>query len=63
MSATSNFLAVDLGASNGRVFVGCWDGTRFELRELHRFANGAVNILGNLHWGRINDRYKKFVTK
>lgn len=50
MSATSNFLAVDLGASSGRVFVGGWSGTKFELNELHRFTNGSVNILGNLHW-------------
>jgi rhamnulokinase len=50
MSPTSNFLAADLGASSGRVFVGCWNGTSFELRELHRFANGPVNILGSLHW-------------
>ena len=48
MSAT--FLAVDLGASNGRVFAGQWDGTRFTLEELHRFPNGPVRILGSLFW-------------
>jgi rhamnulokinase len=50
MNSTSNFLAADLGASSGRVFVGCWNGSSFELRELHRFVNGPVNILGSLHW-------------
>jgi len=50
MNSTSNFLAADLGASSGRVFVGCWNGTSFELRKLHRFANGPVNTLGSLHW-------------
>ncbi len=46
---TTNFLAADLGASNGRVVLARWDGSRFELQELHRFANGPVNVLGRLH--------------
>lgn len=50
MKHTTNFLAIDLGASNGRVLLGRWNGTRFELHELHRFANGPVNVLGSLHW-------------
>ena len=48
MSAT--FLAVDLGASNGRVLAGQWDGARFTLEEIHRFPNGPVRILGSLFW-------------
>jgi len=47
---TTNFIAIDLGASNGRVLLGRWDGSRFDLHELHRFANGPVNVLGSLHW-------------
>lgn len=50
MTATVNFLAVDLGASNGRVLVARWDGARFGLEVLHRFPNGPVNVLGSLHW-------------
>jgi rhamnulokinase len=50
MSQTSEFLAIDLGASSGRVIVGRWDGRRFDLRELHRFPNGPVQVLGHLHW-------------
>ena len=50
MKHSANFLAIDLGASNGRVVLGTWDGQRFDLHELHRFANGPVNVLGNLHW-------------
>ncbi len=45
-----NFLAVDIGASNGRVLVGQWDGTKFELQELHRFPNGPVHLLGHMYW-------------
>ena len=47
---TANFLAVDLGASSGRVILGRWDGRRFQLEEMHRFPNGGVNVLGALHW-------------
>jgi rhamnulokinase len=50
MSAPANFVAVDLGASSGRVLVGRWDGHRFSLDELHRFSNGGVSVLGTLYW-------------
>jgi len=50
MTATTNYLAVDLGASSGRLLLGHWDGERFQLEELHRFPNGPTNILGQLHW-------------
>ncbi len=53
MTATANFLAVDLGASGGRVMVGRWDGERFSLEALHRFANGPVEVLGRLHWDHL----------
>ena len=48
--ATVNFIAADLGASNGRLLLGRWDGDRFALEELHRFANGPVTVLGRMHW-------------
>jgi rhamnulokinase len=50
MASTKKFMAVDLGASSGRVLVGHWDGEKFGLEELHRFANGYISILGRLHW-------------
>jgi rhamnulokinase len=50
MNATANFLAVDLGASGGRVLLGRWDGARFALAELHRFANRPVHVLGEWRW-------------
>jgi rhamnulokinase len=50
MSATTNFLAVDIGASSGRVMLGRWDGERFALAELHRFPNGPVEAGGHIHW-------------
>ncbi|HLE53069.1 MAG TPA: rhamnulokinase family protein [Anaerolineales bacterium] len=50
MTKMANFLAIDLGASSGRVLLGQWDGSCFRLQEMHRFTNGPVNILGHLHW-------------
>jgi rhamnulokinase len=46
----ANFLAIDLGASSGRVLLGKWDGARFTMTELHRFVNGPVNVRGHQHW-------------
>ena len=45
-----NFVAVDLGASSGRLMVGHWDGRRFSLDELHRFPNSGVSLHGSLYW-------------
>lgn len=43
-------LAVDLGASSGRVMLGRFDGKRLEMEELHRFPNEPV-VLGNtMYW-------------
>ncbi len=46
----ADFLAVDLGATSGRVMLGRWDGRRIDLRELRRFPNGPVAVHGGLHW-------------
>jgi rhamnulokinase len=43
-------LAVDLGASGGRVVAGGFDGRLLELEELHRFENGPVTMAGRLIW-------------
>ncbi len=50
MSASMSFLAVDLGASSGRVMDCRWDGNRFSLDEIHRFPNGGVRFGHGLHW-------------
>jgi len=44
------FLAVDLGASSGRVVAGLFDGERLALEEIHRFENGPVNVGRHMHW-------------
>jgi len=50
MAAQRIYLAVDLGASSGRVLAGKFDGHRLELEELHRFVNGPVEMAGTLYW-------------
>ena len=44
------YVAVDLGASSGRVMVGQFDGSNISLSEVHRFHNGPVNLNDRLHW-------------
>ena len=50
MSARADFLAVDLGAESGRVFLGSFDGERVHLQEIHRFPNVPVRVADGLHW-------------
>jgi rhamnulokinase len=44
------YLAVDLGASSGRVVAGQFDGRRLTLEETHRFENGGVAVGDRLYW-------------
>jgi len=43
-------VAVDLGASGGRVVTGSFDGRLLEVEEAHRFENGPVSFAGQLVW-------------
>ncbi len=46
------YLAVDLGATSGRVMAGIWstDTLKLELETIHRFPSPAIRIDGHLHW-------------
>jgi len=44
------YLAIDLGASSGRVLAGLFENGKLELAELHRFWNGGVEKEDGLHW-------------
>ncbi len=46
----SLFIALDLGAESGRAIVGKLAADRLSLEEAYRFPNGAVRVLGSLHW-------------
>lgn len=50
MSDQAHVLAIDIGASSGRVMLGRWDGSHITLEEVHRFANGMVERDGHLFW-------------
>ncbi len=44
------FLAVDMGASSGRVVAGRLNAGQLTLEELHRFDNGPVHVGPHMHW-------------
>ncbi|HPU62547.1 MAG TPA: rhamnulokinase [Mobilitalea sp.] len=44
------FLAVDIGASSGRLILGWLDEGRLKLEEIHRFENGMTEKNGHLCW-------------
>ena len=44
------YLAVDLGASSGRVVAGLFDGSRLSLEDVHRFENGGILMGDRLQW-------------
>lgn len=43
-------LAIDMGASNGRVVWGAWEKNRLVMRELHRFENVPIRSDGLMCW-------------
>lgn len=43
-------LAVDLGASSGRVMLGSFDGEKISVEELHRFSNDPVILGKTMYW-------------
>ncbi len=46
-------LAVDLGASSGRVLAALLDDNSIELEEVHRFPNGPIAIGKRLYWDHL----------
>lgn len=48
--ANQVFLAIDLGASGGRVVAGLFDGRQLSLEEVYRFDNGGIHAAGHMHW-------------
>lgn len=47
---TKKMLAVDFGASSGRVMAGCFDGSRLQISQLHRFSNDPVWLNDTMYW-------------
>lgn len=45
-----NLIAADLGASNGRVILGNYNGDKIEIEEIHKFTNGPERVTGSQYW-------------
>lgn len=43
-------LAADFGASSARVMLGTYDGSRLNIRQLHRFLNEPVQLGSTMYW-------------
>lgn len=54
MAESVVYLAVDLGASGGRVLAGSLNGRRLALEELHRFENGPAVAADRLYWNLLS---------
>ncbi len=50
MAHVERIVAVDLGASSGRLYTGDVSDEHFELHEVGRFSNGSVQLGDNLFW-------------
>ncbi|MBE6541719.1 MAG: rhamnulokinase, partial [Ruminococcaceae bacterium] len=48
--AEKKMLAIDLGASGGKGFIGKFDGEKITLDEIHRFSNDPVMMPGGFFW-------------
>ncbi len=46
----NTFLAVDIGATSGRAVVMAFSEGRFEMKEIHRFSNGIMELHGRYYW-------------
>ncbi|MBO5837165.1 MAG: rhamnulokinase [Oscillospiraceae bacterium] len=53
MGKIRNFLAFDLGASNGRAILGRFDGEKITMTELHRFENNYIEMNGIYYWDTV----------
>lgn len=50
MKTPVHCVAIDLGATSGRVIVGTWAKQKLTLTELHRFPNAFRSIAGHDYW-------------
>lgn len=50
MTRSVHTVALDFGATSGRVILGSWSGGRLSLREVHRFPNAFRSLNGHDYW-------------
>lgn len=46
----NTFLAFDIGATSGRAVVMTFSKDQFEMKEIHRFSNGIMELHGRYYW-------------
>ncbi|MCX7019516.1 MAG: FGGY family carbohydrate kinase [Candidatus Sumerlaeota bacterium] len=49
-NTTNDYIAIDLGATSGRVMLGRWNGATLYTEEIHRFGNSPVRTDDGLCW-------------
>lgn len=45
-----NYIAIDLGATSGRVILATYDGEKLTMETVHRFPTPLINIAGKYYW-------------
>jgi rhamnulokinase len=50
MASSESYLALDIGAGNGRAMLGVLRDNRIELQEIYRFENKPIMLNGTLFW-------------
>lgn len=50
MKKTIDCVAVDLGASGGKVIRGSFDGSKVALKEIYRFSNTPIQLRKHIYW-------------
>ena len=43
-------IAIDIGASGGRVILGQFDGKQIKIEELYRFPNSPIRVGESVYW-------------
>ncbi len=43
-------LAIDLGATSGRIVLGKYTGSEIQMTEIHRFPNNIIKVCGRSYW-------------
>ncbi len=50
MTRQLNHLAIDLGASGGKVNLGCFDGNKISIQKIYSFSNSPIVLRNHIHW-------------
>ena len=47
---THHFVAIDLGATSGRVILATIDNAQIGMEEIHRFPDTIIQMQGHFYW-------------